>query len=71
MPTSTPTVEANADLLAALQALGLNGVTAKEVAAAVRMIYPSGTVGVEQGEVVRGVFLRLKLGLMDASVSAQ
>jgi len=65
MPTPKPKVEPNADLLASLQALGLTGVTAGHVADAVRVIYPNGTVGVDQGEVVRGVFLRLKLGLSD------
>ena len=61
----TPKVEPNADLLDALQALGLVGVTAKRVTDAVGVIFPNGTVGVEQGEVVRAVFLRLKLGLSD------
>jgi predicted DNA-binding transcriptional regulator AlpA len=66
----TPKVEPNADLLAALQALGLVGVTPKQVADAVRLIYPNGTTGVADGEVVRAVFLRLKLGLAEPSVGA-
>ena len=65
MPTPTPKVEPNADLLAALQALGLTGVTVGHVADAVRVIYPNGTIGVDEGEVVRAVFLRLKLGRSD------
>jgi len=66
----TPKVEPNADLLAALQALGLVGVSAIQVADAVRVIYPKGTTGVAEGEVVRSVFLRLKLGLTDPSAGA-
>ena len=53
----------HADLLAALQALGLAGVTPTQVANAVGETFPDGTVGVGEGEVVRAVFLRLKLGL--------
>jgi hypothetical protein len=52
----------HADLLAAVQALGLAAVTAAQVAAAVAALYPGGTAGVDEGEVVRAVFLRLKLG---------
>ncbi len=63
----TPKIEPNADLIAALQALGLVGVTAKQVADSVVAAFPSGTVGVADGEVVRAVFLRLKLGLADPS----
>ena len=65
MPIPTPKVEPNADLLDALQALGLSGVKSLQVEKAVGVIFPNGTVGVEQGEVVRAVFLRLKLGLSD------
>lgn len=63
----TPKVEPNADLLAAVHALGLTAVTAAQVADAVRAVFPNGTVGVDEGEVVRAVFLRLKLGLTDPS----
>ena len=68
-PTRPPRVKPtpNADLIAALQALGLVGVTAKQVADSVVAAFPSGTVGVADGEVVRAVFLRLKLGLADPS----
>lgn len=58
-----PKVESHADLLAAVQALGLSGVTATSVADAVAVAFPTGTAGVDEGEVVRTVFLRLKLGL--------
>ena len=69
---SKPTPEAgpHADLLAALQALGLTGVTSSQVADAVGETFPSGTTGVGEGEVVRAVFLRLKLGLDDQPAGA-
>jgi hypothetical protein len=57
-----PKVEPHADLLASLQALGLTGVTAGHVADAVGVVFPNGTVGVDQGEVVRAVFLKFKAG---------
>ena len=60
----------HADLLAALQALGLAGVTPSQVADAVGESFPNGTVGVDEGEVVRAVFLRLKLGLDDRPAGA-
>lgn len=65
-----PKVEPHADLLAAVQALGLGGVTATSVADAVAAAFPTGTAGVDEGEVVRAVFLRLKLGLTDQSAGA-
>ena len=60
-----PKVEPDADLIAALNALGLAGVSAPRVADAVGEIFPNGTTGVDESEVVRAVFLRLKLELTD------
>ena len=65
-----PKGESHSDLLAALHALGLAGVTPSQVANAVGDVFPSGTVGVGEGEVVRAVFLRLKLGLDDQPAGA-
>lgn len=65
-----PKAEPNADLLAAVHALGLTGVTGKQVAKAVGESFPDGTAGVDEGEVVRAVFLRLKLGLNDQPAGA-
>jgi hypothetical protein len=48
------------DLIEALQALGLAGVTAAQVGAAVKEVYPQGTAGVDQAEVVRAAFLHLR-----------
>ena len=70
MPTPTPKVEPNADLIAALQVLGLVGVSAKQVAGAVRVIYSNGTTGVDEGEVVRSGFLRLNLRRDDQPAGA-
>ena len=66
----TPGVGPHADLLAALHALGLAGVTPSQVADAVGESFPNGIVGVDEGEVVRAVFMRLKLGLDDRPAGA-
>ncbi len=57
-----PTPEANlyAELIEALQALGLSGVTTAQVAVAVKQVYPQGTADLEQAEVIRTVFLHLR-----------
>lgn len=49
----------SADLLDGLRALGLV-VTSAQVEAAIKQVFPSGTYGVESGEVVRSVFIYLK-----------
>lgn len=58
--TTAPKIEQHPELVEALQALGLAGVTAAQVGAAVKEVFPQGTAGVDQAEVVRAVFLRLK-----------
>ena len=50
----------HADLLDGLRSLGLTTVTAAQVTSVSEELYPSGTVGVDQGEVLRAVFLHLK-----------
>ena len=45
---------------AAVRALGLTMVTADQVAAAVKNLYPNGLDGVGQPEVIRAVFLQLQ-----------
>lgn len=69
-PNLPPKTEPHADLLAAVHALGLTAVTAAQVAKAVGELFPNGTTGVDEGEVVRAVFLRLKLGLSDPPAGA-
>ncbi len=61
-PTATPApkVDPHSGLVDAVKALGLKSVTPTLVAAAVAELYPHGMVGVEEGEVIRAVFLHLK-----------
>lgn len=47
-------------LLQSVRSLGLASATPADVAAAVAALYPNGVTGVDTGEVVRGVFLRIK-----------
>jgi predicted DNA-binding transcriptional regulator AlpA len=49
-----------ADLLDGLKGLGLAGVTAAQVAEAVKELYPNGASDVPQGELLRAVFLHLR-----------
>ena len=65
-----PQVEPHADLIAAVQALGLAGVTPLQAAKAVAETFPNGVAGVDHGALVRAVFLRLKLGLNDRPAGA-
>ncbi len=50
----------HADLLDGLKALGLASVTAADVGAAVKTLFPQGTAGMDEGEVIKTVFLHLK-----------
>ena len=50
----------HADLVAAVRSLGLSAVTSTQVAEAVKELFPVGSAGVDQGEVIRSVFVRLK-----------
>jgi len=49
-----------ANLIDGLVALGLTTATADQVEAAINAVYPSGINIVDQGEVLRAVFLHLK-----------
>jgi len=46
-------------VLAAVRSLGLAAATAAQVEAAVKQLFPSGSTGVEQGQVIRQVFVFL------------
>jgi len=48
------------DLIQGLKALGLNPVTSKNVHAALKELFPKGTASMDQGEVLRAVFVHLK-----------
>jgi hypothetical protein len=49
----------HADLVVAVRSLGLNSVTSVQVAEAVKELFPMGLAGVDQGEVIRSVFVFL------------
>ena len=50
----------HAELIEALCNLGLGGVTSDQADAAIKTCFPSGTTGVDQGEIIRAVFVFLK-----------
>jgi len=56
----TPAPSPHSDLLDGLKALGLVSVTAADVGAAVKILFPQGTAGIDQGKVIKAVFLRLQ-----------
>jgi hypothetical protein len=58
--TAKPRKIEHADLLDALHGLGLASVTAAHAGAAVKELFPQGTAGVAEAEVVRAVFLHLR-----------
>ena len=58
-PSAIPATPAHADLIESLRALGLTA-TSEAVDAAVRSVFPDGTTGLDQGEVIRRVFLHLQ-----------
>jgi predicted DNA-binding transcriptional regulator AlpA len=57
---AAPKGEQYPELVEALEALGLAGVTTAQVTSAIKELYPQGTAGVDQAEVVRAVFLHLR-----------
>ena len=50
----------HAELLEAVKILGLTSATVAQVRAAVAELFPEGTVAIDQGEVIRALFLKLK-----------
>jgi hypothetical protein len=50
----------HADLLDGLKGLGLAGVTAAQVAEAVKVLYPNGVAEAANGDVLRAVFLHVR-----------
>jgi hypothetical protein len=59
-PRKAPTPKNHADLVEALQALGLTSVTAAQVGAAIKEVFPQGMAGVDLAEVIRALFLHLR-----------
>ena len=58
-PGRQPVTEEQAELIEALKSLGLTA-AAEDVEAVLRELYPDGSAGIDQGEVVRRVFLQLR-----------
>jgi hypothetical protein len=59
--TRPPATAQHADILDGVKALGVGTATAAQVAAAVKEIFPKGTSEADPGEVIRAVFLRLRV----------
>ena len=58
-PGQPPITEEQAELVEALKSLGMTA-AAEDVQTAMRELYPNGWNGIDQGEVVRRVFLQLR-----------
>lgn len=56
-----PMYNPHEDLVAGLRGLGIATITPAEVAAAVKELYPNGANGTDQGEVLRAVFLHMRV----------
>jgi len=57
--TKPKPVEQHAEILEAVKALGLTSVNASQISRAIAESFPNGTDGVDQGEIIRAVFLSL------------
>jgi len=55
-----PKNEQYGGLIDALQALGLVSVTKAQVGAAIKEVYPQGTAGMDEAEIIRAIFLHLR-----------
>ena len=58
-PTQPP-VNRHSEIVDGIRCLGLTSATAADVEAAITRLFPSGTDGVDSGEVIRSVFLFIK-----------
>src|ERR1700685_179080 len=58
-PATTPLAGERADLIESLRSLGMTA-TAEAVNTAVQILFPTGTAGLDPGEVIRKVFLHLQ-----------
>jgi hypothetical protein len=64
-----PKPESHHDLILALRSLGLAAVTSSQVALAIKEAFPSGTGGVDQSEIVRAVFIKIKRQITNDNVA--
>lgn len=53
--------ERHDNILEGVRSLGLSQVTATQVGEIVKQLYPAGVSGIDSGEVIRAVFLRLRV----------
>jgi hypothetical protein len=58
--TAKPPKNEHTDLVDALQALGLGSVTKAQVEAAIKEVFPQGTAGMDEAEIIRALFLHLR-----------
>jgi hypothetical protein len=62
-PSSRPKprpVTKHAEIIEAVRTLGLTTITAAQVDHAIKVLFPSGTENIAQGEIIRSVFLSIK-----------
>lgn len=59
-PSPPPKVDPHADLVNAIRSLGLVAVTSAQVGEVAKQLFPMGVMGIDQGEVIRSVFVHLK-----------
>lgn len=59
-PAPTKSRNEHADVIDGLQTLGLIGIKSQQIDAALREVYPKGTAGIDESELLRTLFLRLK-----------
>jgi len=55
-----PKKDQHVEFIEALQALGLTSVTAAQVSAAIKEVFPQSTSGMDQAEVIKALFLYLR-----------
>jgi hypothetical protein len=60
LPVTRPKLDGHADLIEALRGLGLTNVSTDQVTTAIKEMFPGGIAGVDQSEVIRGVFVKIK-----------
>jgi hypothetical protein len=60
LPAARPKHDGHADLIDALRGLGLTNVSTNQVTAAVNEAFPNGIADVDQSEIIRGVFVKIK-----------
>ena len=60
LPFGRPKSDGHAELIDALRSLGLTNVSADQVTTAIKEAFPGGIAGVDQSELIRTIFVRIK-----------